>query len=656
MRFSRTLDSKSQGWATLALSVMGGAMQSLRTIVVVLAGTLAIQGLGVTATAQTREPPAFVSGELIVGYKSENDRQIAMQGLVATKGDLRALGSEQVPNFKVEALSGSALKLRLGLPARIRTLTKTDPNAGRRFLEDLATKLKQADSRVKYVHPNWIIRLDPVPSPAPLRLQRLRDGVAPRAVPQAGAPNDEVFVLGAHWHYEAPPQGMNAVGAWALSKGDKSVVVAIVDSGILFAHPDIAKSGNVLPGYNFFTLDNKTKRNADATDPGDACPPDEPEASWHGTHVAGTVGAIGTNNGAAIAGVNWNVAIVPVRVLGACGGSIEGVADGVRWAAGLPVPGVPLNPHPAQVINMSLGGRSPCTIEANGYELDALNAARAAGSIVVVAAGNKAIDVKDYSPSGCPGVISVTAHDPSGRLTSYSNYGEVTIMAPGGDPRQQTEKGFPGEVWSVVKVRSDAPSGIPGVGALSGTSQAAPHVSGAIALALALHPDWRGKPDLIVEKLKASAAPLAQGACPKPCGVGQLDAVRLLQTPAASAEPGAREATPSVGGIGVDASQPQVAARGESDAGALDGAWLMSEGEGILRIEGSEWRHPDKGLATLSRGPEAGEYDVTYQQRQGIKCAYRVTKAADGRIITLEAADATQMLDYCPSGKLLRAE
>ena len=124
-------------------------------------------------------------------------------------------------------------------------------------------------------------------------------------------------------------------------------------------------------------------------------------------------------------------------------------------------------------------------------------------------------------------------------------------------------------------------------------------------------------------------------------GVGQEgDAARLPEALAGSGGAGARE--------------PKLAARTEPNA--LDGAWLMSEGEGILRIEGSEWRHPDKGLATLSQAHEAGEYGVTYQQHQGIKCAYRITKAADGRILTLEAADATQLLDYCPSGKLLRAD
>ena len=525
------------------------------------------------------------------------------------------------------------------------------------FLGDLSgcpNKLSAtaSDSRVKYANPKGLIPLDPIRPPVPSRLERLPEGIAPLAGPQGATPNDPIFGMGLQWHYEALPRGMNAIGAWELGKGDKAVVVAVISSGILFNQPDIANSGNVLPGYNFFSLEG-AHRSADATDPGDQCPPNSPKPSWNGTLAAGIIGAVGTNNGVAIAGVNWSVSVLPVRVFGPCGATFEDVADGIKWAAGLPVTDVPPNPHPAHVIYTDFFIRGPCTKESAGPVLEALEAARAAGAIVVAPAGDADEDVMGFWPASCRGVISVTAHDPLGRLAWYSNYGNATIMAPGGDPKQIHKKDLPYAIWSVAK---PGKKNTGGVGIHFGTRPAAAQVAGAIALALVKYPDWRGKPDLIVEKLRTSAAPLAQGACPKPCGAGQLDAMRLLEAPAVSAGPGAREAKPAVGSVGVGASQPQVAARGESDAGELDGAWLMSEGEGILRIEGSEWRHPDKGLATLSRGHEAGKYEVTYQQRQGIKCEYRVTKAADGRIITLEAADATQMLDYCPSGKLLKAD
>jgi hypothetical protein len=197
------------------------------------------------------------------------------------------------------------------------------------------------------------------------------------------------------------------------------------------------------------------------------------------------------------------------------------------------------------------------------------------------------------------------------------------------------------ETWSVVKPNPGNPQG---VGSYYGTPAAAALVAGTIALVLAKFPDWRGKPDLITEKLRTSAVPPAKGACDKPCGAGQLDAVRLLQT-AVTATTGAIERD----GVGS-------AARTAAAMGNFDGAWLLSEGEGLLRIEGSEWRHPDKGLATLSRDREVGEYYVTYHQHEGIKCSYRIASGADGKVLRLEVADATQRGDYCPSGKLLRAD
>jgi hypothetical protein len=357
-----------------------------------------------------------------------------------------------------------------------------------------------------------------------------------------------------------------------------------------------------------------------------------------------------------MAGINWNVSVLPVRVLGPCGGELADVADGIRWAAGLPVPDAPANPHPAQVIYLDFFSPGVCTKESIGIAFDALEAARAAGAVVVAPAGDTADDLKNHWPAGCPGVVSVTAHDPLGRLAWYSSYGDATIMAPGGDPKQTDRNGLPYFVWSVAKVDQKNKHGI-GLGV--GTRAAAAQVAGALALMLAKYPDLRGKPDLIAQKLRASAAPVSPGACSKPCGAGQLDAVRLLQAPSATAAPSG--ATPAPSGarptqVGErakgDQGQPRLAVRAEG----LDGAWLMDNTEGLLKIEGSEWRHPEKGLATIAPGREAGEFEVTYGQHQGVKCAYRISKAGDGKILTLEAADATQLFDYCPSGRLLKAD
>src|SRR5207253_11028783 len=155
--------------------------------------------------------------------------------------------------------------------------------------------------------------------------------------------------------------------AWDLQVGSPGITVAVVDTGIT-SHPELA--GRVLPGFDFITdageANDGTGRDNDASDPGDAtgdgeCAPGFPgqPSSWHGTFVSGLIAA-NTNNGAGIAGIDWNAKILPVRVLGKCGGTFDDIAAGILWAAGLPVFGAPPNAHPAKVINMSLGGFTAC--------------------------------------------------------------------------------------------------------------------------------------------------------------------------------------------------------------------------------------------------------------------------------------------------------
>jgi serine protease len=149
-------------------------------------------------------------------------------------------------------------------------------------------------------------------------------------------------------------------------------------------------------------------------------------SSWHGTHVTGIIAAAG-NNWSGMAGTNWNTRILPVRVLGKCGGSVSDIIDGMLWAVGLAVPGVPLNPYPAQVLNLSLGGWSPggCTA---GYE-EALNRVRATGALVVAAAGNDDTESAYVVPAACDGVMTVGAVDHDGYRASYSNYSFVNTVS-----------------------------------------------------------------------------------------------------------------------------------------------------------------------------------------------------------------------------------
>jgi serine protease len=274
---------------------------------------------------------------------------------------------------------------------------------------------------------------------------------------QQNIPSDPRF--GEQWSLQASPQIAGAARlttAWPMTQGSNSIVVAVVDSGIRPGHPDLA--GRLLPGYDFVSGDRDAilgvpanwyagdgnGRDSDPTDPGtyvdssllaqlpsgyaSARGIGTSPSSWHGTHVAGTIGA-GANNGAGGVGVDWSARILPVRVLGRAGsGSLADILAGIEWAAGLPVPGIPTNPTPAHVINLSLGSPGPC----NAAYQDTINRVAAAQKIVVAAAGNDNTTLVN-APANCVGVIGVTAHAADGDNASYATIGsQIAISAPGG--------------------------------------------------------------------------------------------------------------------------------------------------------------------------------------------------------------------------------
>jgi len=487
------------------------------------------------AFSQTPGTASHVPGQLLIGFQSPADRESLLNQLDQAKEGIRA-GGERPSDVVVARRGESGMIIKIEYPANLRERMRGDPNAELAVLREIAGQLKASNNKITYAHPNWIRRLNPPAPPSDSPLKPQTEQRTPDSAPTAGMPNDPAFRDGRHWHYQAPPTGMNAVNAWKAGfTGSKRVIVAVVDTGIVFDHPDIKNWGNVLPGQNLVSFDfdgHSTPRQGDATDPGDACA--EKTDSWHGTHVAGTIGAVGTDNGISVAGINWNVTVLPVRVLGPCGGSDDDIADGMRWAAGLPVEGVEDNKNPADVINLSLGGPGSCEPDGEaGHFFEAVSEVLKKGKVLVMAAGNENDDVKKHVPASCPGVISVAASDRDGKLAFYSNFGNVSIMAPGGDVRDyagRDGKPIPGSglkdgVFSVVKVTTKNSDG---VAAYNGTSMAAPHVTGAIALALAKHPEWRGHPDLIAQKLRQSVAPLPRAACAKPCGPGLLDVMKLL--------------------------------------------------------------------------------------------------------------------------------
>lgn len=319
-------------------------------------------------------------------------------------------------------------------------------------------------------------------------------------------PNDPQY-LNQRWHYEA----INLPGAWEIETGASSpVTVAVIDGGVVAGHPDLA--GKLLPGYDFYS------NAADAGD-GDGRDPNpedtSPGTDFHGNHVTGTVGAA-TQNNLGVAGVSWGAKILPIRALSGGNGTLADVADALRWAAGLEVAGVPANANPAKVVNMSLGGAVACT-SAPALQ-QAINEANNAGAIIVVAAGNSNVDASTFSPAGCSGVITVGATNAVGNRAAYSNYGtRIDLMAPGGEP-------------SGLQVVSTLGSGQQQYGGKAGTSMAAPHVAGVLALMKSKKPALTAAEGLSI--LKETARPLSAAQCDRPsgseCGAGLIDAQAAL--------------------------------------------------------------------------------------------------------------------------------
>jgi serine protease len=253
----------------------------------------------------------------------------------------------------------------------------------------------------------------------------------------------------------------DAVSAWAITTGSTGTVIADVDNGVRFEHPDLLRAGfggRLLPGYDFVGEDlNATSGAAlgtfliandgdgwdpDPSDPGDwinatdqmntalfpsaNCPAQD--SSWHGTRVVGVLGAI-TNNNTGIAGMTWNPYILPVRALGKCGGYDSDIIAGIQWAAGMAVSGVPNNPYPADIINLSLGGTGSCT---SAYQAVLPTIIGTMGVLVVASAGNESGPVD--APGNCPGVLAVAGLRNVGTAVGYSSVGpEVGISAPAGN-------------------------------------------------------------------------------------------------------------------------------------------------------------------------------------------------------------------------------
>lgn len=356
-----------------------------------------------------------------------------------------------------------------------------------------------ADPAVAYVMPD-------------VMLHRIRDIRAPDSLkPATFAPNDSYYPI-YQWHLKAPDGSITYFGdanhggarvndAWDLADGT-GIVIAVLDTGIT-RHVDVNTSlGD--DGYDFISDAFVSGRPTDDRVPGgwdqgdwtttepwlsqctDAANPPE-DSSWHGTHVASTAGAEMTNNGLGMAGIAYDAGVLPVRVLGHCGGYTSDIADAIVWAAGGDVAGVPRNRHPAQVINLSLGGSGRCNPQ--DVTAKAVAQANALGAAVVVSAGNSGDDAARYTPAGCPGVITVASTGITSQRAYYSNWGHaVEIAAPGGGIYQDDDPNtgvvsYDGFVWQALNNGTTTPVPVGTTyGGFAGTSQAAPHVTGTVAL------------------------------------------------------------------------------------------------------------------------------------------------------------------------------
>jgi len=353
----------------------------------------------------------------------------------------------------------------------------------------------------------------------------------------SGAPSDREFA--GQWSLlpngtegATAPGGIGVTKAWEVTKGSTSIVVAVIDTGLVGGHPDLTGGTNVLPGYDMIADPKTAKdgdgRDKDPSDPGDGTAADDCLAgdpatpdTWHGSHVAGIIGAGATDNVEGIAGINWAVKVLPIRVLGWCGGKTTDIADAVRWAAGLPVPKAPRNRNPARVINLSLDIAVPCSKTPSLRR--AIADAVAKGALVVAAAGNYARDASEDSPASCEseGLLTVAASERRGHLAlGYSNFGmTVEILAPGGDlARDDDRNGVRDGILSLVQG---------GYRLSEGTSMAAPHVSGVAALLLARNPNATSVQ--LRERITRTALPRSAEQCPRPCGAGLLDAGAALR-------------------------------------------------------------------------------------------------------------------------------
>ncbi|WP_295639424.1 S8 family peptidase [uncultured Methylibium sp.] len=493
-----------------------------------------------------------------------------------------------------------------------------------------------------------------------------------RLVRRAAVPTDPLYATGGgagpvvgQWYLKTPAgevrSSIDATTAWDRTTGSSNVVVAVFDTGVRFDHPDLGRTtqgGKLLAGYDFVAnttyANDSDARDADASDPGDwvsqadfdsgAFGPncEVADSSWHGTQVAGIVGAL-SNNAAGMAGVSWGARLLPLRVLGKCAGFQSDIVAAMRWAVGITVPGLPANPTPARVLNLSLGGTGSCGLT---YQ-SAVNAVLAQGAVVVVSAGNSDGHAVG-APANCTGVIAVGGLRHIGTKVGYSDVGtEVAISAPGGNCVNPsgtclypiltaTNTGAQGPVASAYTNGSNVSAG---------TSFSAPLVSGVAALMLSVQPQLTsaqiltllqggarpfptagadpGTPQCVAPITDASGNPVDQIECycnTATCGAGMLDARAAVQSAASTV----------IAQIGVSSGSPQamVPINLQASVSALVGGGTAAAYSWTITDTGG-------GIATaFTSSTNAATASVTASAAGTFSVAVTVTDQAGGQTTT----------------------
>ncbi|HSV68620.1 MAG TPA: S8 family serine peptidase [Methylibium sp.] len=429
---------------------------------------------------------------------------------------------------------------------------------------------------------------------------------------QAVVPDDPDFTAGLQW-WLRPATGSNGnaiedrlrgVGGfqtgWITTTGSADSVIAVLDTGIT-THPEL--TDRVIVGRDFVSeveyANDGDGRDADASDPGDwVSAADQSgnaalfgdceleDSSWHGSVIAGQLVAA-TDNATRVAAMQWAGRVLAVRVAGKCGATVADIVDGMRWAAGLPVTGAPINPNPARVVTVSFGGSASCSA---AYQ-EAIDDLRAAGAVVVAAAGNEHGGV--LRPANCDGVIGVGAVNRDGFKTTYSNFGpELVITTVGGDPGGDGRWGSLLGDSGLLTLNNDGTTA-PGAAAYAyvfGSSFSTPQVAGALGLMLAARPSLSAAQ--LIDGLRLSARPHVTspviGACSSAnpgrcicsastCGAGLLDVPEALRY---ASDPSSYSAPARTGAV-IDNAEVRSAAALGADRPANSGSDDDDEDSGI---------------------------------------------------------------------------